>query len=88
MKPINQATVLEATATQAIKKEGRIGVDGLLCSRQLVKTRDACENVVTMMLFDNTVGGNKKHSCPISQSRYLESTNLLYGAYCEHNVIQ
>lgn len=28
MKPLNQATVLEATAVQSLKKEGRIGVDG------------------------------------------------------------
>ena len=28
VKPLNQATVMEATAVQAIKKQGRIGVDG------------------------------------------------------------
>ncbi|KAA0202820.1 hypothetical protein HAZT_HAZT002856 [Hyalella azteca] len=39
VKPINQATVLEASAVQSLKKEGRIGIDGRELSRDTPKIR-------------------------------------------------
>ncbi|KAF2357378.1 Nuclear protein DGCR14 [Trinorchestia longiramus] len=39
LKPLNHATVLEATAVQSLKKEGRIGVDGRELTRETPKIR-------------------------------------------------